>query len=76
ANAIELRTFGIEPSGRLLVAATIRPLPLRETSGIRTVPARQSVYAIGRDGKLAFKRQYDIETGGVYQFWSGMITLA
>jgi len=40
------------------------------------VPARQSVYAIGRDGKLAFKRQYDIETGGVYQFWSGMITLA
>jgi len=76
AQAIELRTFGIEPSGRLLVAASIRPLPFRDASDIRTVPARQSVYAIGADGRLAFKRQYDIETGSVHQFWSGMVTLA
>ena len=76
AQAIELRTFGIEPSGRVLVAATIRPLPFRDAGGIRTVPARQSVYTIGGNGKLAFKRQYDIETGGRYQFWSGMVTLA
>jgi len=76
AHAIELRTFGIEPSGRMLVAASIRPLPFRDASGIRTVPARQSVYAIGDDGRLTFKRQYDVETGRVQQFWSGMVTLA
>ena len=75
AQAIELRTFGIEPSGRLLVAASIRPLPFRDVSGVRTVPARQSVYAIGGDGRLTSKRQYDIETGGVQQFWSGMVTV-
>jgi hypothetical protein len=76
AHAIELRTFGIEPSGRLLVAASIRPLPFRDAGGIRTVPARQSIYAIGSDGRLAFKRQYDIATGSVQQFWSGTVTLA
>jgi 6-phosphogluconolactonase len=76
AQAIELRTFGIEPSGRLLVAASIRPLPFRDASGIRTVPARQSVYSIGDDGRLTFKRRYDVETGSVQQFWTGMVTLA
>lgn len=75
ARAIELRTFGIEPSGRMLVAASIRPLPFRDAAGIRTVPARQSVYAIGSDGRLTFQRQYDVATGGVQQFWSGMIAL-
>jgi 6-phosphogluconolactonase len=76
AHAIELRTFGIEPSGRMLVAASIRPLPFRDAGGMRTVPPRQSVYAIGSDGRLTFKRHYDIDTGSVQQFWSGMVTLA
>jgi len=34
-----------------------------------------AAYTIGVDGKLAFARSYDVETGGSYQFWSGMVVL-
>jgi 6-phosphogluconolactonase len=74
-NAYELRTFGIEPSGRLLVAASIKPVPVRGADGIKTVPARLGVFHVGSDGLLALKRQYDIDTGAATQFWSGMVTL-
>jgi 6-phosphogluconolactonase (cycloisomerase 2 family) len=74
-QAIELRTFGIEPSGRMLVAASIKPVPVRDAGGIKTVPAKLCVFHIGGDGKLELKRQYDVDTGAHQQFWSGMVTL-
>ncbi len=70
-----LRTFTIDPSGRLLVAATIGPLPVRDGDGIATLPAGLFVYRIGADGKLDLVRKYDVETAGRMQFWSGMVTL-
>jgi 6-phosphogluconolactonase len=75
-RAYELRTFGIEPGGRMLVAASIKPVPARAAAGIETVPAKQCVYGIGADGKLELKRQYDVDTGRQLQFWTGMVTLA
>ena len=74
-HAVELRTFGIEPSGRMLVAASIKPVPVRDAGGIKTVPAKLCVFHIGSDGKLELKRQYDVDTGAHQQFWSGMVTL-
>jgi 6-phosphogluconolactonase (cycloisomerase 2 family) len=74
-QAVELRTFGIEPSGRMLVAASIKPVPVRDAGGIKTVPAKLCVFHVGSDGKLELKRQYDIDTGVHQQFWTGMITL-
>jgi 6-phosphogluconolactonase len=74
-HAVELRTFGIEPSGRMLVAASIRPVPVRDPGGIKTVPAKLCVFHVGGDGRLALKRQYDIDTGAYQQFWTGMVTL-
>jgi 6-phosphogluconolactonase (cycloisomerase 2 family) len=74
-NAYELRTFGIEPSGRLLVAASIKPVPVRGADGIKTVPARLGVFHVGADGRLTLQRQYDVDTGAATQFWSGMVTL-
>jgi 6-phosphogluconolactonase len=74
-DAYELRTFAIEPSGRMLVAASIKAVPKRDGAGIITVPARLCVFHIGNDGKLELKRQYDVDTGNATQFWSGMITL-
>lgn len=74
-HAVELRTFGIEPSGRMLVAATIKPVPVRDAGNIKTVPAKLCVFHIGSDGRLALKRQYDVDTGPHLQFWSGMVTL-
>jgi 6-phosphogluconolactonase len=74
-HAVELRTFGIEPSGRMLVAASIKPVPVRDADGVKTVPAKLCVFHIGSDGRLELKRQYDVDTGAHQQFWSGMVTL-
>ena len=48
-----VRTFAIDPSGRMLVAASIKPLAVREGDKVTTVPAALSVFRIGSDGKLA-----------------------
>ena len=74
-RAVELRTFGIEPGGRMLVAASIKPVPVRDVSGTKIVPAKLCVFHIGSDGKLELKRQYDVDTGAHQQFWSGMVAL-
>jgi 6-phosphogluconolactonase len=75
-QGIHLRTFGIDPSGHMLVAASIRPLPMREGNKIKTLAAGIMVYRIGNDGRLAFARKYDVDTGKGQQFWSGMVALA
>jgi 6-phosphogluconolactonase len=73
---IHLRTFGIDPSGRLLVAASIMPLPIRVGDGIGVLTAGITLFRIGDDGRLAFVRKYDIDTRNGQQFWSGMVNLA
>jgi hypothetical protein len=70
-----LRTFGIDPGGRLLVAASIRPILVRDGNAYRTLTAGLMVYRIGQDGRLTFVRKYDVDTGAGQQFWSGMVTL-
>jgi 6-phosphogluconolactonase len=76
-HANYLRTFGIDPSGRILVTASVWPMPVRETSGVSVVPAAIGVFRIGGDGKLDFVRNYEIDaTAAKQQFWAGMVTLA
>jgi 6-phosphogluconolactonase len=71
-HGVQLRTFSIDPGGRLLVAASI--LPVARPDGT-TVTAGLTVFRIGVDGKLTFVRKYDVEVGAAQQFWSGMVTL-
>jgi 6-phosphogluconolactonase len=72
-HANYLRTFGIDPSGQILVSASVWPMPLREGT---TIPAAICLFRIGGDGKLAFARKYDIDaTTQKQQFWSGMVVL-
>lgn len=66
---LQLRTFGIEPSGRLLAVASI----MSSADGV--FPAGITVMRIGDDGRLEFARKYDVDTGSAQQFWSGMVTL-
>jgi 6-phosphogluconolactonase (cycloisomerase 2 family) len=76
-HANYLRTFGIDPAGRILVAASVWPMPVRDGKDITILPAAIVVYRIGSDGKLAFVRKYDIDaTASKQQFWAGMLTLA
>jgi 6-phosphogluconolactonase (cycloisomerase 2 family) len=74
-RGIQLRTFAVDPSGRLLVAASILPLAVPETTGTGVLTAGLMVFRIGNDGRLEFVRKYDVDTGGQQQFWSGMVTL-
>ena len=70
-------TFGIDPTGRLLVAASVWPMPVREGKEVATLPAAIVLYRIGNDGKLTFARKYNIDASAQkQQFWAGMITLA
>ena len=71
-HGVQLRTFGIDGSGRVLVAASIMPM---RRSDETTVPAGLTVFRVAGDGTLAFARKYDIEVGAAQQFWSGMIAL-
>jgi 6-phosphogluconolactonase (cycloisomerase 2 family) len=72
-RGVQLRTFGIHPSGRLLVVASIMPLPLRDGT---SKPAGMMVFRTEQDGTLAFARKYDVDVGSAQQFWSGMVTLS
>jgi 6-phosphogluconolactonase len=74
-QGIQLRTFGIDPSGRTLVAASIMPLPVRQGNNIGLLAAGLTVFRIGRDGRLEFVRKYDVDTANGQQFWSGTVTL-
>src|SRR5262245_44623048 len=76
ARTNHLRTFAVDPSGRMLVAASIQPMLVREESGIATLPAARVVYHIHDTGRLSFMRKYDVDTGKALQFWSGMMTLS
>lgn len=70
-----VRTFSIDPSGRLLVSASIRDMWTRYGNEVRLAPAGLTVFRIGADGKLELVRKYDVELNGKLQWWTGMMGL-
>lgn len=74
-HSFHVRTFTIDPSGRLLVAASISDMWVRDGNNVRHVPAALSLFRIGADGKLDFVRKYDVELGGKFQWWAGIVRL-
>jgi len=69
-RGIHCRTFHIDPSGRLLVAAHIQGIRLKDGSD---VPCCLSLFRIGDDGRLDYVRKYDIDvSGGRTMWWMGM----
>ena len=74
-RSYHVRTFSIDPSGRLLVAASIADMWVRDGNNVSYVPAALSVFRIGADGKLEFVRKYDVELGGKFQWWAGIMGL-
>ncbi len=64
----EPRTFSLDSSGGLLAVANQLPMG--------TIPASITLFRVGADGKLAFVRKYDMETGpGKSLFWAKIISL-
>ncbi|MEI9989044.1 MAG: beta-propeller fold lactonase family protein [Rhizomicrobium sp.] len=87
-NSIEPRTFAMDPSTRILVAASQEAMPiLTQDKGIAPsmMSAGLSVFRIGDGGKLAFVHKYDVDTAccklgespaaaGI-QFWCGTLAV-
>jgi 6-phosphogluconolactonase (cycloisomerase 2 family) len=74
-RAFHCRTFTIHPEGRMLIAAAVAPLSVREGEGTRLVPAGLSIFRMANDGTLAFVRKLDVHAGGRPLFWCGMFSL-
>ena len=70
-----VRTFSIDPSGRLLVAGSIREMWTDYGNEVRLAPAGLTVFRIADDGKLELVRKYDVELNGKLQWWTGMMGL-
>jgi 6-phosphogluconolactonase len=75
-QSFHIRTFSIDPSGRILVAASIVDMSVRDGENVRRVPAALTVFRIGADGKLSLARKYDVELGGKFQWWTGFMGLS
>jgi len=75
-QSFHVRTFSIDPSGSLLVAASIAGLDVRDGETARHVPAALTVFRIADDGSLTFVRKYDVEVGDKYQWWTGFVAIA
>jgi 6-phosphogluconolactonase (cycloisomerase 2 family) len=71
-----VRTFALDPGGRMLVAASIKPMAVQEGERVVTVPAALAVFRVAGDGRLEFVRKYDVDTGsGRTQYWMGIVGL-
>lgn len=75
-ESYHVRTFSIDPTGKLLVAASIAGINVRDGNDVRPVQAALSVFRIGTDGKLTFVRKYDVDVGSKFQWWTGLVGLA
>jgi 6-phosphogluconolactonase len=75
-QSFHIRTFSIDPSGRILVAASIIDMNVRDGDNVRHVPAALTVFRVGEDGKLTFVRKYPVELGGKFQWWTALMNLA
>lgn len=70
-----VRTFSFDPSGKIMVAASINRMHVRKDDTVLTVPAAMSVFKVADDGRLQFVRRYDVEHGERTQYWTGMVGL-
>jgi len=70
------RTFALDATGRILVAANQNAMTVREGQQARAIPAGLAVFRIRADGKLDFVRKYDVVTDGERNlFWMGLVSL-
>ena len=77
-RGLHVRTFTIDPGGRMLVAAHVNGAWVRATSTRNEyIPACLSSFRIGRDGKLSFVAKYDIDTEEStrrWLYWAGLVS--
>ncbi len=74
-RGIHVRTFALDPSGRILVAGNMMQMSVHDKDRVKTVPASLAVFRVRSDGKLEFARKYDLNVGSRNLFWMGIVSL-
>lgn len=75
-HGFHVRSFTIDPSGTILIAATLAAMSVPEGEGRTVVPAGLSLFRIAVDGRLTFLRRYDVDLEpGVQQMWVRAVEL-
>jgi 6-phosphogluconolactonase len=69
-RGIHPRTFSIDRTGRLLVAAN---LMTRRTHDGVDIPPSIALFRVLPDGQLEFVRKYDLDAGSKAPFWTGLV---
>ncbi|HUO23441.1 MAG TPA: beta-propeller fold lactonase family protein [Caulobacteraceae bacterium] len=73
SQGLHPRTFSLDPSGRILIAANFAPTIQRNGDALTEVPANLAVFRVGEDGKLTFVRRFDVEVGREMMLWAGLV---
>jgi 6-phosphogluconolactonase len=68
-HGIVPRTFALDPTGKLLVAANSVSIRTREG----TISPSLAVFKVSDDGTLEYVRKYDIDVGKETMFWMGIV---
>lgn len=69
------RTFAIDPSARLLIAANSKQLHTRIGGALMPVPAGFALLRIRGDGGLDYVGKHDLDVGKGTLFWMGLMRL-
>ena len=74
-RSIYVRTFALDPDGRLLIAASSREIAMPAGSEAVTRHAALTLFRIGGSGELTYARSYDVKTrrDEVEQQWIGLV---
>lgn len=72
-HGIYPRTFSVDPSGRMLVAANSTPMLVDEGGGASVMAANLAVFSVRTDGTLEYVRRYDIDDTSQKVFWACMV---
>jgi 6-phosphogluconolactonase len=76
-QSIHVRTFAFDPEGRIMVAASIKPLAVRDGTNVTTLAATLSVFRVDSDGKLHFVRKHDVDaSAGRTHYWMGIVRIS
>jgi 6-phosphogluconolactonase len=71
----EPRTFALDPSARILVAANQTAIFTGSSTNAKMIPASLAVFRVRNDGKLDFVRKYDVDPGTGSLYWMGIVPL-
>jgi 6-phosphogluconolactonase (cycloisomerase 2 family) len=67
------RTFALDPSGHVLVAANQSQMLVRDGESLTTVPASLAIFRVGGDGKLDYVSKVDVDTKTGSMSWMGIL---